>query len=190
MSDQEAKQNESQSPEDLAPEETLSIEDAVDQDEAVDDEPALTELELLRQERDELESKYLRTAADFQNYVRRASSNVESAREQAILDVVRKLVGTLDTFDRAMSVAPEKSSVQDVLSGVGLVRDELMKTLESVGVERIEAEAGEAFDPSRHEALMRTPSEEYESNHVVEQYQPGYAVGGKTIRGAQVSVSA
>ncbi|QDU71173.1 nucleotide exchange factor GrpE [Mucisphaera calidilacus] len=191
MSEQDINRDEMPSPEDEAMvDDTLSFEEGVDDTGEGEADPAMDELDQLRAERDELEAKYLRTAADYQNYVRRSANNLETTREQAILDMVRKLVGIMDTFDRALNMDAETTSSSDILAGVGLVRDEFMKALASMGVERIEAQPGDPFDPSRHEAMMRTPSDAYESNHVVEQYQPGYAACGKTIRGAQVSVSA
>ncbi|MEQ9461760.1 MAG: nucleotide exchange factor GrpE [Phycisphaeraceae bacterium] len=153
-------------------------------------EEPLSELEQLRIERDEFESKFLRAAADYQNYARRAGLNADAAREQAVFDTAKKLVSVMDAFDRALAIDPEKTTITDLLAGVSLVREEFLKTLNSLGVERIEAQPGEPFDPARHEALMRANSDDYEPNHVVQQFQPGYAARGKTVRGAQVSVSA
>ncbi|WP_428389831.1 nucleotide exchange factor GrpE [Mucisphaera sp.] len=149
----------------------------------------LSPLEQAERDRDAFEEKYLRTAADYQNFVRRSTANIESAREQAILSMARQLVGVMDTFDRALQVDPDKTTASDLLAGVGLVREELLKALAAMGVDRIEAKPGEEFDPSKHEALMRQPSDDYDSNHVVSQFQPGYTACGKTVRGAQVSVS-
>ncbi len=146
-------------------------------------------LDALQRERDELESKLLRAMADYQNYARRAEQNVVAAREQQLMAVAKSLITVLDHFDRALEVDPEKTSTRDLLKGVTIVRDELMRALQSFGIERLDVQSGEPFDPNRHEALMRQPSEEVESNHVTSQFQPGYQLKDKTIRPAQVSVA-
>ncbi|WP_432799667.1 nucleotide exchange factor GrpE [Poriferisphaera sp. WC338] len=143
----------------------------------------------LRAELAELNEKYLRIAADYQNYVRRAEQNVVTTKEQQVMSMARELVMVLDHFDRAMEVDTKTVSADDFKNGVQIVKDELLRALGKYGVERIEAEVGEAFDPNRHAAMMRQASEEVESNHVVQQFQPGYMLGEKTIRPAGVIVA-
>lgn len=140
-------------------------------------------------ERDELEDRLKRTAADFQNFVRRSEQNLTLARDQQLLDVARGLVTVLDHFDRALEVDPEKTSTKDLLAGVVMVRDELLRALQRFGIERLDVEQGAPFDPNRHEALMRQSVEGVESNHVTAQFQPGYMLKDKTIRPAQVGVA-
>ncbi|MFP4145778.1 MAG: nucleotide exchange factor GrpE [Phycisphaeraceae bacterium] len=146
-------------------------------------------LAALQSERDELEQRLLRTAADYQNYARRSEQNLQAAREQQVMEIARSLVSVLDHFDRALEVDPEKTTAKDVLSGVTMVRDELTRVLGRFDIERIEAQPGEPFDPNRHEALMRQASDEVESGHVTTQFQPGYVLSDKTIRPAQVAVA-
>ena len=93
--------------------------------------------------------------ADYQNFVRRAEQNVVAARQQQLLEVAKQLVTVLDHFDHALGVDPQKTSAGDLLKGVNIVRDELMRALSSFGVERLDVQAGEPFDPNKHEALMR-----------------------------------
>ncbi len=143
----------------------------------------------MQAERDALEDKLRRTIADYQNFARRAEQNIVVARRQQLIDVAKQLVTVLDHFEHALGVDPEKASVVDLLKGVGMVRDELMRTLSSFGVQRLDVRAGEAFDPNRHEALMRQPGGEIESNHVTAQLQPGYLMNDVTIRPAKVSIA-
>jgi len=144
---------------------------------------------VLQAQREELEQKLLRAAADYQNVVRRSEQNIITAREQQLLDVARSLLTVLDHFDRAMAVDLEQTSTQAVLDGVKIVRDELMRVLEQFGVQRINVSVGDELDPSRHEALMRKPAEQIQTNHVVEQLQTGYMLGNKTLRPAKVAVA-
>ena len=148
-----------------------------------------TEEEKLRQELQELNDKYLRTAADYQNFIRRAEQNVMTAREQQIMSMARELVTVLDHFDRAIEVDTEKVSAEDLLSGVKIVKDELLRAVGKYGVKRIEAAVGEEFDPNKHEAMMRQESEDVQTNHIVQQFQPGYVINDKTIRPAGVIVA-
>ena len=146
-------------------------------------------MQALRKERDELENRLMRTAADYQNYVKRAEQNLKTAQQQQLMDLAKGLITVLDHFDRAMEVDPEQTSAKDVLSGVQMVRDELMRTLTNFGIERIDVQAGEAFDPNRHEAMMREQREDVDTNHVTQQLQPGYVLDEKVIRPAKVGVA-
>ena len=143
----------------------------------------------LERERDELNDRLLRTMADYQNFARRAEQNIVVARDQQSIDMAKGLVTVLDHFDRALEVDPDKTSTKDLMQGVVMVRDELLRALQRFGVERLDVESGEAFDPNRHEAMMRQPSEEIESNHVTAQFQPGYMLRDKVIRPAKVAVA-
>ncbi|MEM8781883.1 MAG: nucleotide exchange factor GrpE [Planctomycetota bacterium] len=143
----------------------------------------------LQAERDELETKLLRTAADYQNYVRRATREIEATRQQRIVDVARAMTTVLDHFDRALQVEPNQTSSEELLQGVGSIRDELLKALATFGLERVEVQPGEEFDPNRHEALMFQPTEGFESGQVVQTLMPGYFVKDTPVRPAQVSVA-
>lgn len=153
------------------------------------DETADDAVASLEKERDQLNDRLLRTMADYQNFARRAEQNVISARDHQSMDIAKGLVTVLDHFDRAVQVDPEATSTRDLLEGVVMVRNELLRTLQRFGIERLDAKPGDAFDPNQHEALMRQPSDEVESNHVTAQFQPGYVLRDKTIRAAQVAVA-
>lgn len=146
-------------------------------------------LQALDAEKAELQSKLLRTMADYQNYARRSEQNIGVAREQQLLEIARKLVDVLDHFDRALAVDPEKSTPQSILDGLRIVDQELLKLLEGYGVKKVDAKPGDPFDPAVHEAMMRQPAEGIETNHVVAQFQPGYTLGSKVVRPAKVSVA-
>lgn len=181
-----AKHEDNREPQDRQPEST----DSPDQPEAsAEAEHSAATTGALRQERDELEQRLLRTAADFQNYVKRAEQNIESARQQQLIDMVKAMTTVLDHFDRALEVDPEQTTARDVLAGVQMVRQELLDVLARFGVERIEAEPGEAFDPNRHEAMMREQRDDIASNHITQQLQPGYLIDSKIVRPAKVGVA-
>jgi len=151
--------------------------------------PAPSAEEQWKQRADDMEQKYLRVSADYQNYVRRSQQNVESAKEETLMKLARSLLTVLDHFDHAMAVDTQKTSADAVIDGMRMVQEELMKTLRGFGIERFSPEPGEEFDPNRHEALMRQAAVQIESNHVVASLQPGYMLNDKTLRPAKVSVA-
>jgi len=151
---------------------------------------ARAELVALRAKHEESESKLLRTAADFQNFVRRSGLNVDEAKQEAYMKVAKSLVGVLDNFDRAMeNFDPETASAADVLAGVDSTRAALLQALSSFGLAKIEVVPGDAFDPNLHEALMQQPSEEFESGCVSQQFLPGYTLNNLPVRAAQAGVA-
>ncbi len=147
------------------------------------------ELEKLRSETGELQGKLMRAIADYQNYVRRAEQNVVVARQQQTIDMSRALVNVLDHFDNAVAVDPEKVAAAKLLEGVKIVREELLKTLEQFGVRRIEAKAGDEFDPRQHEAMLKQKVEGVGPGCVGMQLQSGYVLGEITLRPAKVTVT-
>ena len=151
--------------------------------------PTESKLDTLQRDRDQMESKYLRVSADYQNFVRRSQQNIDTAREQQLMSMAKSLITVLDHFDRALEVDPAKTTCGNLIAGVQIVRDELLKSLEQFGVRRLEVSPGDVFDPTQHEALMREPAHDIEPNHVATQLQPGYTLGEKTLRPAQVSVT-
>jgi molecular chaperone GrpE len=168
--------------------EELEGEEAIEAAEQEAESEEMSLLQRLQTERDELESKLLRVSADYQNFARRAQQNVDSAVEQKIMDMARGLATVMDHFDRALE-GHNKDEAEGVLQGVFMVHDELLATLNRFGIERLDVQPGTEFDPNRHEALMRQPSDEIDSNHVTMQMQPGYVLGEKVIRPAQVGVA-
>jgi molecular chaperone GrpE len=143
----------------------------------------------LVREVDDLKSKLLRSAADYQNMIRRSQTNIAEAREQQLMDMAKSLVTVMDHFDRALEVDQVKVDPQTLLQGLKMVHDELLKTLEKFGIQRVEANAGEEFDPTKHAALMRQKADGVAPGHVAAQFQPGYVLNDRTIRPVQVSVA-
>lgn len=156
-------------------------------DEAV---PAELLVERLREDLAQAEASYKRALADLQNFRRRSVANECEAREQGIRSVVQRVVTVLDHFDLALAQDPAQITIGQLLDGVRVIRDELLAALLAVGVERIEPRPDEPFDPLRHEAVMRRPTDQAAPGHIVETLQAGYAIGDRTIRPAKVAVAA
>lgn len=153
------------------------------------EDPSVDPLATLAQERDQVEEKLARLSADYHNFIRRSRTQLEAELQEQLLDVGKALVIVLDQLDHALEADPDKTSNEDLLVGVKIVRDELLKALEGFDIKRLDAKRGQEFDPTRHEALMRQEDDEIESNHIVAQLQPGYILGDKTIRPAKVTLA-
>jgi molecular chaperone GrpE len=139
---------------------------------------------LLEQQRD----KYLRLAAEYDNYRRRTQRERQEAGTRAQADLVKSLLDALDDLDRFAQVDASTATAQSVIDAVSMVGRKVAKALTSAGLEVVNP-AGEPFDPSRHEALTTAPAASPEEDHTVAQvYQPGYVFGGQLLRPARVVV--
>lgn len=141
-----------------------------------------------RAERDEINEKWKRTVADFQNYQRRAIQNEQEARRQGVSAVVMSVVPVLDHFDLALNQKAEGAAA-GILEGVKVIRAELIRALERQGVKVISPSPNDAFDPMRHEAIMQQPAEGVEPGHISATFQPGFELGERVIRSAKVAVA-
>lgn len=146
-------------------------------------------VQTLQQERDEIYARLQRVSADYQNYIKRAQQNLADSIGLAKGDLAKQFISVLDHFDSALSKEPEGEEARRLYDGVRIVRDELMKVLQGIGVERIEVEPGEPFDPNIHEAMLRQPAEGIEPGRVSAFYQPGYRMGERVLRPAKVAVA-
>lgn len=136
------------------------------------------------------EHRYKLALADHQNYVRRSLQNELLAREQGIRAAVESLIPVLDHFDHALAMDAGGATAENVLGGVRLIRDEIIKALGSHGVGVVCPARGEEFTPGRHEAVLHRPDPEVEAGHVLQTLQPGYALHDRIVRAAKVVVSA
>jgi molecular chaperone GrpE len=146
-------------------------------------------LERLRAERDELNDKYLRALAEFQNYQRRAFNNEKEARQQGVSSVLNSILPVMDHFDMALTLDPAKASAQQVIDGVKVIRAELLRALQSAGVGVINPGSNDEFDPGQHQAIMQQPAAGVEPGHIVSTFQPGYTLGERVVRPAKVVVA-
>jgi len=142
-------------------------------------------------ERDEYLDLAKRTKADFENFRKRMSGELQAAQMRGKSEVVREVVPILDDLGRAIEAAgldPEGDSEDSLAHGVLLVFRGLRDGLARVGVEAVDPK-GEKFDPMVHEALSTVKVEGAESGVVVEVMQKGYRLGEQLVRPARVVVS-
>lgn len=137
----------------------------------------------------EWREKYLRSLADFQNYQRRALINERQARQEGTASVLEKLLTVLDNLDRVLSPDVSGMNIEQVVEGVRVTRDEMLRVLSGLGMNRLDVAPGDEFVPGRHEAMLQQPSDEVEPGHIVAQFAPGYALGDRVLRPVKVSVA-
>ena len=124
--------------------------------------------------------------ADFENFKRRTNQEKEQLAGYVKGDVLTDLLPVLDNFERAVQ-SPAEGEAKVFLDGFIMIHQNLMAMLSKHGLAVIEA-VGQPFDPNFHQAIMRVPSDEYESDTVCEVLQTGYTVDGRCIRPAMVKV--
>ena len=147
-----------------------------------------TELSEARLAAAQATDKYLRLAAEFDNYKKRSLKERMEAHTRAQADLVAKLVDALDDLARFAHVDPAQTDAKTIHDGVDMVERKIWKVLDSVGVKRID-QVGVAFDPRLHEAVTTAPADRVEADHTVGAIlQPGYALGDALIRPARVQV--
>jgi molecular chaperone GrpE len=132
--------------------------------------------------------KYLRLAAEYDNFRKRtAKERLESgARAQA--EVVRRLVDAMDDLARFAHVDPASTDAETIAQGVDMVEKKILRELGSLGLEVINP-VDQPFDPAVHEAVATEPTPAKEDDHMVARvYQPGYLFQGQLIRPARVVV--
>lgn len=148
------------------------------------------QLDSLQAEFGSLNDRHLRLAAEFQNFRRRAESEMSEAWSRAQADLVRRFLDVLDDLQRvaALDPADDAVSVEVIVEGVDLVERKFLRALEDAGVEILDP-VGERFDPETMEAMMRVPAAAAEDDdHVDHVLQKGYRLKGHLIRPARVSV--
>ena len=158
----------------------------------VDGEQLKVQMDALQSQLAEAESKvseykdgWARSQAEFQNYRKRIERDNELTYANMKGDIIKKVLPALDDLERALQNRPADDSWA---SGIELIARKLQNILEGEGVKRIEAK-GAAFDPNFHEAITHEPSDEVESEHVIDVVQNGYMLGERVIRPALVRVA-
>jgi len=132
--------------------------------------------------------RYLRLAAEYDNYRKRSAKERQDAGSRAQADLVRQMVEALDDVARFAHIDPATTDAATIVQGVDMVEKKLLKTLGNAGLEIINP-VGETFDPALHEAVATEPTSAREDDHVVSRvYQPGYIFKSQLLRPARVVV--
>jgi molecular chaperone GrpE len=135
-------------------------------------------LSALKEQHAGLKDQLLRTAADFDNFRKRA-------RRESML---RDLLPVFDNLERATTHADSAQDVQAFASGINMVLKQFQDTLKRLGIERLQS-VGQGFDPNLHEAIQQLATTEFEPGSVAAEVQGGYRFGDRLIRPAMVVVA-
>ena len=136
-------------------------------------------------ELDELNDRYKRVLAEFENYKKRSSKERESLYNSILGDVVGAFLPVVDNLENALKAETKDSEYK---KGIELVLKQFKDILKSKGVEEI-AGVGETFDPSQHEAVSSIQDPEKGVQEIVQEYRKGYKIGSKVIRHSMVVVA-
>jgi molecular chaperone GrpE len=150
--------------------------------------PVLEAAPRLEAELAELKDKYLRLAAEYDNFRKRSVKERTELWSKAQADLVERLVDALDDLARFAHIEPSAETAKTIHEGVDLVERKIWKELEAAGVRRVD-QVGVPFDPSLHEAVTTAPATAPEQDHTVGAVlQAGYQLAGALIRPARVVV--
>ena len=133
----------------------------------------------------DLNDRYLRMAAEYDNFRKRTQREKDGIYQDAVADTVKKFLPVYDNLERALH---HETADEAYKKGVEMTLTELVKILDALGVKPF-GEAGETFDPQRHNAVMHIEDESLGENVIAEVFQTGFAHGDKVIRFAMVKVA-
>jgi molecular chaperone GrpE len=145
-------------------------------------------LQELQQELTEVNDKYVRLYADYENFKRIAERNKQELLKYANEGIMEDLLTVIDHLELALKHSSDESSSQSLSEGVKLTLKELKTVLEKHGLTEIEA-LNQAFDPSVHHAISQAETDEVEENTVVKELRKGYMLKDRVLRASLVEVS-
>jgi molecular chaperone GrpE len=163
---------------DLAPEGDDTSADAPRENDTID---------TLQREKNALQDRLLRTAAEFDNYRRRMDRERRELSEYAATDILTDLLPIVDNFERALQT-PATPDTEAIRKGIELIHRQMLDVLRKRGVKPIDA-LGTDFDPNFHQAVIHEPSDSHREGEVMEELQRGYLIGERLLRPAMVKVA-
>ena len=144
-------------------------------------------LDAVRREKEALQDRLLRTAAEFDNYRKRVERERRELSEYAGADILTDLLPIVDDLERALQ-APAGGDAETYRRGVELIHRQMLTLLQKRGVKPIEA-VGTQFDPNFHEAVMQEVSADHREGEVMAELRRGYTLGDRLLRPSVVKVA-
>ena len=142
----------------------------------------------LKKELDDINNKYLRLLADFDNYRKRQMTERESLLKYGAEDTLKKIIPVLDTLKRARESVEKTDDIGTVKQSYDVCTKQLNDVLTKIGLKEIEAK-GKEFDPNIMEAVMQTPTDEFKPHTVIAELQTGYQLYDRVLRPVMVNVA-
>ena len=154
---------------------------------SLDETAEAVDVEALKAERNSLQDRLLRTAAEFDNYRKRIDRERRDQSESAAASLLAEVLPVVDNLERALG-APSAPEAAGLRAGVELILRQLIDLLRKRGVTPIEA-LGTDFDPRVHQAVSQESSDTHRDGEVMEEMQRGYMLGDRLLRPAMVKVA-
>ena len=148
----------------------------------------MEKLEGLAGELSAQQEKFLRLAAEYDNYRKRTAKEKESIYADAKIETLVALLPVYDNLERALAQYKDEDAESAHRKGVEMIFTQFKESLSKLGVETIDA-VGKPFDPEKHNAVMHVEDESAGENTVVEILQQGFTLGGRVLRFAMVKVA-
>ncbi|MDP8226856.1 MAG: nucleotide exchange factor GrpE [Candidatus Celaenobacter polaris] len=146
------------------------------------------EIEKLQEETASYKDRWLRAAAEFENFRRRNEKDRIDWIKNANKDLILELINVYEHLEMAMKSADTDQVPENFRKGIVMVHDQLKSLLEKYGLRRIEA-VGEEFDPQYHQAIICTEKDGFDDNIIFDCIQNGYILNDKVLRHARVAVA-
>jgi molecular chaperone GrpE len=147
------------------------------------------EMKSLKAELENQKDTYLRAHADFDNYKKRVQRDASRSYQDAMTSILKIFLNVSDDIERALKNPPKENDISSWINGIELIHQKLMNQMKNQGVERMNVQPGDLFDPNRHEAITQEEHPEYEDGQIIEVVQPGYQISDRIISPAMVRVA-
>ena len=147
------------------------------------------EIESLQKEVEETKDQWLRTRADFDNYKKRVLRDASRSYQDAMTSILKIFLSIADDLERALKSRPENKEAASWVEGIELINQKLLTQFKNQGVERMDVNPGDGFDPNIHEAITQEDHPDFEEGQIIDIVQPGYRISDSIIRPAMVRVA-
>ncbi|MGZ3425645.1 MAG: nucleotide exchange factor GrpE [Polyangia bacterium] len=178
-------QKQGNTPENAGPGEAPPPKQAAEANQPPTLEQQIEQLEKLEQDKRDLHDRWLRTAAEFENFKKRSKKESDDAATRGREQLLKELLPALDNLERALKHAPPGDPLT-----VGVIQTEkqLLQALEKFGVVRFSS-VGKPFDPSMHDAIQQMETAAHAPGSVAQEFASGYMIGQRLLRPAMVAVA-
>jgi len=147
------------------------------------------EIQTLRKEINDQTDQHLRARADFDNYKKRLLRDSSKSRQEGVISALKIFLDGADDLELALKNKPAANELNNWFNGIELIHQKMINKMNNQGVERMEIEPGDEFDPNVHEAITQEDHEEFSDGQIIEVVQPGYRISDRIIRPAKVRVA-
>lgn len=189
MADNKNTETETKGTDDKTPENNIP-DSGKDEDKADDTTEGLeSRLEAAENNAKESYDRLLRVSAEFDNYKKRSSREIDEFRKFANEALINKMLPVVDNIERALNSANNtKADAPGIVEGLEMTLDEILKVFEAFGVKRYES-LNKEFNPNIHQAVIHEEAEDVKENIITKEFQKGYMIHNRLLRPAMVAVS-